>query len=45
MKMDVLASAPPPHQCPQLPANWAIPANEPRIIRDQQASNARTYPL
>ncbi len=45
LKMDVLASAPPPHQCPQLPANWAIPANEPRIIRDQQASNARTYPL
>ena len=44
LKMDVLAAAPPPHQCPQLPANWAIPANEPKIVRDQQASNVRTYP-
>ncbi|MFT4094617.1 MAG: sulfatase-like hydrolase/transferase, partial [Niabella sp.] len=44
LKMDVLQEAPPADQCPQLPANWAIPANEPKIVRDQQASNARTYP-
>ncbi|MCF3110021.1 sulfatase-like hydrolase/transferase [Niabella sp. CC-SYL272] len=44
LKMDVLAAAPPPSQCPQLPANWAIPANEPRIVREQQSSNIRTYP-
>lgn len=44
LKMDLLATAPPPDQCPQLPANWAIPANEPKIVRDQQSSNVRTYP-
>ncbi|MBO9618296.1 MAG: sulfatase-like hydrolase/transferase [Niabella sp.] len=44
LKMDLLAAAPPPDQCPQLPANWAIPANEPKIVREQQSSNVRTYP-
>lgn len=44
LKMDVLAAAPPPAECPQLPANWAIPANEPKIVREQQSSNIRTYP-
>ncbi|MCX2476997.1 sulfatase-like hydrolase/transferase [Pedobacter sp. MC2016-05] len=45
MKMDVLADAPPADQCPALPANWEIPANEPEIVRDQQKSvGLRTYP-
>ncbi|MGJ7032545.1 sulfatase family protein [Niabella hirudinis] len=44
LKMDVLDNAPPPEQCPALPANWKIPANEPEMIRKQQLSNARTYP-
>ncbi|MCD2425081.1 sulfatase-like hydrolase/transferase [Niabella pedocola] len=44
LKMDVLAAAPPPAECPQLPANWAIPDNEPKIVREQQSSNVRTYP-
>lgn len=45
LKMDVLQDAPPPDQCPALPANWQIPANEPKIIRDQQKQvGLRTYP-
>lgn len=44
LKMDVLKDAPPADQCPQLPANWKIPANEPQIIRDQQKVSFRTYP-
>lgn len=44
LKMDLMENAPPPAQCPPLPANWAIPANEPKIVREQQASNIRTYP-
>ncbi|ANH80505.1 sulfatase [Niabella ginsenosidivorans] len=44
LKMDLLAAAPSPDQCPQLPANWAIPANEPRIVREQQKVSFRTYP-
>lgn len=44
LKMDVLGDAPPPEQCPALPANWRKPANEPEMIREQQHSNARTYP-
>lgn len=45
LKMDVLADAPAPHLCPALPANWQIPANEPKIIRDQQKQvGLRTYP-
>ncbi|WP_309381571.1 sulfatase family protein [Cerasicoccus frondis] len=27
---------PPPHQCPPLPANFAIPPNEPSVIREHQ---------
>lgn len=44
MKMDVLADAPPPHLCPELPANWGIPADEPKIVREQQKVSFRTYP-
>ncbi len=45
LKMDLLESAPPPHLCPQLPANWQIPANEPEIVREQQKKvGLRTYP-
>lgn len=44
LKMDLLAGAPPADQCPQLPANWKIPANEPNIIREQQKVSPRTYP-
>lgn len=45
LKMDVLEDAPPPEQCPALPANWQIPANEPQIIRQQQQQvGLRTYP-
>lgn len=44
LKMDVLEKAPPADQCPPLPANWQIPANEPKIVRDQQKVSFRTYP-
>lgn len=44
LKMDVLKDAPPVSQCPQLPANWKIPRDEPKIIREQQKVNPRTYP-
>jgi arylsulfatase A-like enzyme len=44
LKMDVLKDAPPADQCPQLPLNWKIPANEPEIVRDQQKVSPRTYP-
>lgn len=44
LKMDVLAEAPPPAQCPALPANWKKPANEPEMIREQQKVSFRTYP-
>ena len=45
LKMDVLKDAPPPDQCPALPANWQIPAYEPKIVRDQQKTvGLRTYP-
>ena len=45
LKMDVLKDAPPPDQCPALPANWQIPAHEPKIVRDQQKTvGLRTYP-
>jgi arylsulfatase A-like enzyme len=44
LKMDLLSAAPRPSQCPPLPANWQIPANEPAIVRDQQKVSFRTYP-
>lgn len=44
LKMDVLADAPPPHLCPELPANWDIQPNEPKIVREQQKVSFRTYP-
>ncbi|MDN5287180.1 MAG: sulfatase [Mucilaginibacter sp.] len=44
LKMDLLSAAPPPSQCPPLPANWQISANEPAIVRDQQKVSFRTYP-
>lgn len=45
LKMDILKDAPPPDQCPTLPANWQIPDNEPKIVRDQQKIvGLRTYP-
>jgi choline-sulfatase len=44
LKMDTLPPAPPPDQCPELPTNWAIPAFEPPIVREQQKVSPRTYP-
>lgn len=44
LKMDVLGAAPPPAQCPALPANWQKPANEPEMVREQQKVSFRTYP-
>lgn len=44
MKMDVLADAPPAAECPELPANWSIAAQEPEAVREQQKVNPRTYP-
>lgn len=44
LKMDLLEAAPPPNQCPALPANWRKPANEPEMIREQQKVNPATYP-
>ena len=44
LKMDVLEKAPPPAQCPPLPANWKIPDYEPKIVREQQKVSFRTYP-
>jgi len=35
---------PPPAQCPKLPANFAIPQNEPDMIRVHQTWQANTYP-
>jgi len=44
LKMDILENVPPADQCPPLPANWKIPENEPKIVRDQQKVSFRTYP-
>ncbi len=44
LKMDVIGSAPPANQCPELPANWKIPLDEPKIVREQQKISTRTYP-
>ncbi|KIO75063.1 sulfatase [Pedobacter lusitanus] len=44
LKMDVLDQAPPASECPELPANWDIPLNEPEIVREQQKVSFRTYP-
>lgn len=44
LKMDVLADAPPPELCPELPANWNISPDEPPIVREQQKVSFRTYP-
>ena len=45
LKMDILENAPAPERCPQLPANWKVPDNEPDILRDQQKTvGLRTYP-
>ncbi len=44
LKMDVLEKAPAVDLCPSLPENWKIPANEPKIVRDQQKVSFRTYP-
>jgi arylsulfatase A-like enzyme len=44
LKMDILENAPPADQCPPLPANCKIPANEPKILREQQKISERTYP-
>ena len=35
---------PPPKQCPSLPANFAIPQNEPNMIRVHQSWQENTYP-
>ena len=39
-----LPPAPPPENCPPLPANFEIPAHEPDIIRTMQARGPRLYP-
>lgn len=44
LKMDVLENAPPPDQCPELPKNWMKPNDEPKIVREQQKVNPKTYP-
>lgn len=44
MKMDVLGAAPAAADCPELPANWRIPDDEPEIVREQQKVSFRTYP-
>lgn len=43
LRMDELQDAPPADQCPPLPSNYAIPKNEPDIIREQQI-DFNTYP-
>lgn len=43
LRMDELEAPPAPDQCPPLPENHAIPANEPEIIREQQI-DFKTYP-
>lgn len=40
-----IPDAPPPEECPALPANFAIPENEPEIIRDHQSWVAAAYPV
>lgn len=35
---------PPPEECPALPGNFAIPENEPDIIRKVQQTSKRVYP-
>ncbi len=44
LKMDLLPYPPDVALCPPLPANWRIPSSEPEMVREQQHSNARTYP-
>jgi choline-sulfatase len=39
-----IPGAPLPAQCPPLPENFEIPANEPDIIRSIQTKSHRTYP-
>lgn len=36
--------APTPAQCPELPANFAIPDHEPEVIREVQARDKSAYP-
>ncbi len=44
LKMDAIGEAPPANECPELPANWKIPLDEPKIVREQQKISSRTYP-
>ncbi len=39
-----LPPPPPPEECPPLPANFAVPAGEPEVVRQLQAAAPRTYP-
>lgn len=41
----IIPDAPPPGQCPELPSNFAIPENEPGIIRDHQTWLPGAYPV
>jgi arylsulfatase A-like enzyme len=41
----MIPEAPPPEQCPALPANHEIPDNEPDIIREHQRWLAGAYPV
>lgn len=43
-KEGLIPDAPSPDQCPALPDNFDIPANEPDIIRKIQSKSYRTYP-
>jgi len=40
-----IAATPRPELCPALPANFGIPANEPDIIREYQATQKSAYPV
>lgn len=46
LKNGEIPSPPPPSDCPELPANFEIPAHEPAVIRQhqQEPGNTGTYP-
>lgn len=44
LRQDFIGEAPPPDQCPSLPDNFEIPADEPEIIREVQAFSWKQYP-
>ncbi|WP_340110683.1 sulfatase family protein [Maribellus mangrovi] len=44
LRQDYLATPPAPEDCPQLPANFEIPENEPDILRKVQSESWKAYP-